>query len=159
FVKDKRVVYIYHDMIDAIGEGKRSEGETFQAVRETIDTLASLVGHIVNNLNGHHIVVTTDHGFLYSQTAPGETEKSKVEDKPDGTVVDNKRYLLGKGLHDHPAVWHGKTSVSAGADGDMEFWVPKGVNRFRFTGSLYFVHGGAMPQEVVVPVLTIKHVR
>ncbi len=159
FVKDKRVVYIYHDRIDAIGDGRRNERETFQAVRETIDELAALVGYIINNLNGHHIVVTADHGFLYSQTIPGETEKSKVADKPDGTVVDNKRYLLAHNLCDHPEVWHGRTSVTAEVEGDMDFWIPRGMNRFRFTGSLYFGHGGAMPQEIVVPVVTVKHIR
>ena len=41
----------------------------------------------------------------------------------------------------------------------MEFWVPKGANRFHFMGGAKFVHGGAMPQEIVVPVLTVKHVR
>ena len=34
------------------------------AVRKAIEELASLVAYIVNNLNGNHIVVTADHGFL-----------------------------------------------------------------------------------------------
>ncbi len=41
----------------------------------------------------------------------------------------------------------------------MEFWIPKGSNRFHFTGGSRFIQGGAMPQEIVVPVLTVKHVR
>ena len=41
----------------------------------------------------------------------------------------------------------------------MEFWIPKGANRFHFTGGARFVHGGAMPQEIVVPVVTVKHIR
>ena len=40
----------------------------------------------------------------------------------------------------------------------MEFWIPKGANRFHFTGGARFVHGGAMLQEIVVPVITVKHV-
>ena len=50
-------------------------------------------------------------------------------------------------------------SVTAGADGDMEFWIPKGANLFHFVGGARFVHGGAMPQEIVVPVVTVKHIR
>jgi hypothetical protein len=38
----------------------------------------------------------------------------------------------------------------------MEFWIPKGANRFHFTGGARFVHGGAMPQEIVVPVITVR---
>jgi uncharacterized protein (TIGR02687 family) len=159
FVKDKRVVYIYHNTVDAVGDDAKTEGHTFEAVRRAIDELAALVGYIVNNLNGHHIVVTADHGFLFTETARVETDKSKLKDKPDSTILAKKRYLLGPNLHDHDAVWHGKLSVTAGADGDMEFWIPKGANLFHFVGGARFVHGGAMPQEIVVPVVTVKHIR
>ena len=41
----------------------------------------------------------------------------------------------------------------------MEFWMPRGANRFHFTGGARFVHGGAMPQEVVVPLVTVTQLR
>ncbi|MCJ7685739.1 MAG: hypothetical protein MUO68_15770, partial [Desulfobacteraceae bacterium] len=44
-------------------------------------------------------------------------------------------------------------------DGDMEFWIPKGANRFHFMGGARFVHGGAMLQEIVVPVVTVRHIK
>jgi uncharacterized protein (TIGR02687 family) len=159
FVKDKRVVYIYHDKVDAIGDDAKTEADTFKAVRQAIDELAALIVHIVNNLNGHHIVVTADHGFLFTETAPGEADKSKLGDQPKGTVLAKKRYLLGRQLPAHASAWHGKTAVTAKAEGEMEFWIPKGANRFHFVGGSRFVHGGAMPQEIVVPVLTVRHVR
>jgi hypothetical protein len=34
--------------------------------------------------------------------------------------------------------------------------VPKGASRFHFAGGARFVHGSAMPQEVVVPVITVR---
>ncbi len=159
FVKDKRVVYIYHNTVDAVGDDGKTEGHTFEAVRRAIDELAALVGYVVNNLNGHYIVVTADHGFLFTETARVETDKSKLKDKPDSTILAKKRYLLGPKLPDHDAVWHGKLSVTAGADGGMEFWIPKGANLFHFVGGARFVHGGAMPQEIVVPVVTVRHIR
>ena len=159
FVKDKRVVYIYHNRVDAEGDDGKTEGNTFAAVRRAIDELAALVGHIVNNLNGHHILVTADHGFLFSEAARVETDKSKLDEKPDSTVLAKKRYLLGPRLPDHAAVWHGKLSITAGAEGDMEFWIPKGTNLFHFAGGARYFHGGAMPQEIVVPVVTVKHIR
>lgn len=159
FVKDKRVVYVYHNTVDAVGDDGKTEGHTFEAVRRAIDELAALVGYIVNNLNGHHIVVTADHGFLFTETARVETDKSKLNEKPDGTILAKKRYLLGPNLPDHDAAWHGKLSVTAGVDGNMEFWIPKGANLFHFVGGARFVHGGAMPQEIVVPVVTVKHIR
>ena len=159
FVKDKRVVYVYHDTVDAVGDDGKTEGKTFEAVRMAINELAALVGYIVNNLNGHHIVVTADHGFLFTETARVETDKSKLNDKPDSTILAKKRYLIGPNLPDHDAAWHGKLSVTAKADGDTEFWIPKGANLFHFVGGARFVHGGAMPQEIVVPVVTVKHIR
>jgi uncharacterized protein (TIGR02687 family) len=159
FVKDKRIVYIYHNAVDAVGDDGKTEGKTFEAVRTAINELAALVGYIVNNLNGHHIVVTADHGFLFTETARVETDKSKLKDKPDSTIVARKRYLIGKQLHADNAAWRGKLSVTAGVDDDMEFWIPKGANLFHFLGGARFVHGGAMPQEIIDPVVTVKHIR
>jgi hypothetical protein len=34
--------------------------------------------------------------------------------------------------------------------------VPKGASRFHFAGGARFVHGSAMPQEIVVPVITVR---
>ena len=34
--------------------------------------------------------------------------------------------------------------------------MPKGAGGFHFVGGARFVHGSAMPQEIVVPVLVIK---
>ena len=155
-VAGKKVVYIYHDAIDSIGDKASTEGDVFGAVRKAIDELGSLVRYILNNLNGTYIVVTADHGFLFSETAPAEHQKSKLEEKPDGTVLSKKRYLLGRRLPTVDEAYHGTTSVSAKATGDMEYWIPKIANKFHFSGGSRFVHGGAMPQEIVVPVLTVR---
>jgi uncharacterized protein (TIGR02687 family) len=159
FVKDQRVVYIYHDIVDAISDVGKTEGKTFAAVRTAINELTALVGHIINNLNGHYVVITADHGFLFTETARVETDKSPLNDKPDGTLLAKKRYLIGPALYDHPAAWRGQLRVTAGVDSDLEFWIPKGANLFHFVGGARFVHGGAMPQEIVVPVVTVKHIR
>jgi uncharacterized protein (TIGR02687 family) len=155
FVKDQRLVYVYHKTVDDVGE--KIEDKTFEGVRTAINELAALVAYIINNLNGNHVILTADHGFLFAESPPGEPEKSKLDQKPVGTVVAKKRYLIGHHLPDHEAAWHGNTSVTAGAEGDMEFWIPRSVNRFHFSGGAKFVHGGAMLQEIVVPVITIRH--
>ncbi|UVT18290.1 MAG: BREX-1 system phosphatase PglZ type A (plasmid) [Nitrospira sp.] len=157
FVSGKRVVYIYHDTVDAIGDKAATEEKTFESVRTAIGELASLVAYVINSLNGNHVVITADHGFLFTESSPGEPEKSKLDEKPNGTVRAKKRYVIGHNLPDHESVWHGKTAVTAGAEGGMEFWIPKAANRFHFTGGARFVHGGAMLQEIVVPVITVKH--
>lgn len=158
-VAGKKVVYIYHDQIDAIGDDRKTEGDTFDAVGKTIDELSELVRFIVNSLNGNYVLVTADHGFLFAETPPTETDKSKLEDKPAGTVIAQKRFLLGHGLPDVDEAYHGNTKVTANAEGDMEFWLPKAANRFHFTGGARFIHGGAMLQEITVPVVKVRHAR
>jgi uncharacterized protein (TIGR02687 family) len=159
-VAGKRVIYIYHDEIDSRGEKPATEGDTFEAVRKAINEIGDLVRFIINSLNGNYVVVTADHGFLFSETPPTDTHKSKLEHKPAGTVHDKKRYLLGRKLPDVDEAYHGHTLKSAKADGDMEFWLPKATNLFRFSGGVTrFLHGGTMLQEIVVPVITVRHVK
>jgi uncharacterized protein (TIGR02687 family) len=158
FIKPYRVIYIYHDQIDQTAD-RGNEEKTFQAVRTSIEELGNLVSRIINNLNGNYIVLTADHGFLYQEGPPTETDKNPIADKPAGTVISKKRYLLGKRLSDHAGAYHGKTATTAAATGDMEFWVPRGTNRFHFIGGSRFVHGGAMPQEIVVPVIQVTQLK
>jgi len=159
FTRGKRVVYIYHNVIDARGDSATTEGETFDAVSDCIDELMELIQFCVNKLNAAKVWVTADHGFLFQQDAPDLTDKSKLSHKPAGAVKIKKRYIIGRGLGSTTEAHHGSTQVTAGAEGGMEFWVPRAANRFHFTGGARFVHGGAMPQEVVVPLVTINQLR
>ena len=146
FGKPHRVVYVYHDQVDAVGDKASTEGHTFAAVRKAIEELSDLVGKVVDSLNGNHVLITADHGFLFQETPLGETDKSSLVAKPAGTVLAKKRYLLGRNLPEDDKAFHGSTATTGGAAGDMQFWVPKGANRFHFVGGSRFVHGGAMPQ-------------
>ncbi len=159
FVKPYEVIYIYHNQIDALGDKTVTESKTFSATRTAINEVSSLVRFLINNLNGSYIVATADHGFIYQEKDPAHTDKSVLPEKPDGTVKAKKRYIIGKDLGDTPKAWHGNMAVTAKAEGDMEFLIPKGTNRFHFKGGAKFFHGGAMLQEIAVPVVTIKELR
>ncbi len=156
-IADAKVVYIFHNTIDTGGES--NEARTFEAVRQAIEELSAVVNYVVNSLNGNYVVVTSDHGFLFSETYPDETAKSTLSERPEGTVKSKRRYLLGHHLPDHEIAWRGSTLTTAGASGNMEFLIPRGVNRFSFQGSRLYFHGGAMLQEIVVPVITVRHIK
>jgi len=158
-IQEQRVVYIYHNVVDACGEDPSTEKKTFAAVDECIAELEEVVQYCVNQLNADRIWVTADHGFLFQQEALDETDKSPLSYKPDNTIKAKKRYLMGRNLGDSPEAHHGTTQVTAGTEDSMEYWLPHGANRFHFSGGARFVHGGAMPQEVVIPVVTVKHLR
>lgn len=41
----------------------------------------------------------------------------------------------------------------------MDFWLPRGTNRFNFVGGAKFFHGGAMLQEITIPVITVSEMK
>ena len=158
FVRDKKVIYVYHDWIDKIGDKQASESKTFEAVAVTVTELTQLVSFVINALNGANVLLTADHGFLYQESALDSADKSVLIEKPEAAVRSKKRYVIGKGLGENPKAWSGSTQVTADTtpEGSLDFWVPKGASRFHLAGGARFVHGGAMPQEIVVPVITIR---
>jgi uncharacterized protein (TIGR02687 family) len=155
-IKDCQVVYIYHDTIDFICDKQAGENRTPQVCREAIGELKDLISRVINRLNGSHVLVTADHGFLYQQKALEKLDKTELAMKPTGAIEAKKRYILGENLPTDDHYWKGRVSDSASTNGSMEFMLPKGVQRFHFVGGAKFVHGGAMLQEICVPVLHIK---
>ena len=159
FIKPYRVVYIYHNRVDATGDKAASETQTFEAVGKCIEELEGLASFIINSLNGTLVLITADHGFIYRDKPPAAIDKSELEIKPAVTLTTNKRYILGKDLGESPKAWHGHTRNTGGTDDDVEFWLPKGTNRFYFTGGARFFHGGAMLQEVVIPLIEVRELK
>lgn len=157
-VRDHRLIYVYHDRIDMIGDKQASETKTFEAADQTVQELSSLLGFIINGLNGSTVLLTADHGFMYQESALDVADKSALDEKPSGTLIAKKRYLIGSELGTTTKAWNGNTAISAGTtpEGSLDYWVPKGASRFHFAGGARFVHGSAMPQEVVVPLVTVR---
>jgi hypothetical protein len=109
-VRDHRLIYVYHDRIDMIGDKQASETKTFEAAAQTVQELSQVLGFIINSLNGSTVLVTADHGFMYQESALHESDKSTLDDKPDGTIVAKKRYLIGRDLGATNKAWSGNTA-------------------------------------------------
>jgi uncharacterized protein (TIGR02687 family) len=157
FFRPYRVIYVYHDQIDQTAD-KGNEEKTFVAVRTTIDEIAALIRRAFT-FNCNRALVTADHGFLFQSAAPNEAHKNAINTRPDGAVIAKKRYLIGTNLGQNAGAISGDIAGTARAQTDMQFWVPKGINRFHFVGGSRFVHGGAMPQEICVPLLRVNYTR
>ncbi len=158
-VRDTSVVYIYHDTIDAIGDKLSTEEKTFEACRTAINELKDLVGRVINRLNASRVLVTADHGFLFQQKALSKADKTVLPTKPVGTIEAKKRYIIGESLPVDETCWKGRIADTAKGSGETEFLIPKGAQRFHFIGGARFVHGGAMLQEVCVPMIAISALR
>ncbi len=158
-IRDSEVVYIYHDTIDFICDKQGGEDRTPQVCRTALAELSALIGRIINRLNGSQVLVTADHGFLFQQKALAKSDKTELSLKPNGAIEAKKRYVVGENLPSNELYWKGRVADTAGALGATEFIVPKGAQRFHFVGGAKFVHGGAMLQEICVPVLYIKELQ
>ena len=155
FVKDSRIVYIYHDVVDATGDSKKTEDETFEAVARAVEELKRLVGFIHVRLNGNRVVLTADHGFIFQSGGLTITDKGAWHS--GGTVMEEKkRYVIGKKVPDQEGAWKVAASCIFDDSKDIDFIVPKGTQRFHFAGGAKFVHGGALLPEIVVPVIRFK---
>lgn len=154
--RDVKVVYIYHNRIDATGEEAATERDVFTVVEKALEEICAAVGALRSKVSATHIYITADHGFIYTRDPLEEIDKiSKSELEADcisrryalsrkpsyvkGTVSVNMKYLLGR---DYYAV------------------VPRGYLRYRMQGAgQNYAHGGASLQEIVIPIVSYKSTR
>ena len=108
-IQGKEVVYIYHNTIDAIGDKAPTEQKVFEACTDALEELAGLVRVIVNDMQGTDILITADHGFLYTYRPLTEGDKVGRE------VVTGTIYEIGRRSiccpYNGPACWRGSPSM------------------------------------------------
>lgn len=156
--KGKKLIYIYHDTIDGIGDNAATEIQTFDAVEQAIEQLSDLVRSLTNNISATNIYVTADHGFLYERDKLAESDLMKKETIE--ALEIKRRYILS---HEEKEV-SGQLSINLSdlieSNEPLYAYVPNATIRYRIQGAgANFVHGGASLQEIVVPLLTIKNKR
>lgn len=157
-LKAAKVLYIYHNQVDRVGDKRDSESLVFQAAEDAQDDLVKLVKKLANN-NVANILVTADHGFLYQDRKLEESDFSSATPEGEEIFHQDRRFVTGRGLKDAPG-FKCYNAKQLGLAGELEVQVSKSINRLRLKGSgSRFVHGGATLQEVVVPVLSINKKR
>ena len=152
----KKVIYIYHNVIDARGDNASTEREVFDAVEDTFVELKQLVGHIVSRANGSNIYITSDHGFLYRRGNLSDTHKIKYDfDESYG-----KRYAIKDSCDEAPGTLTFSMDYILGSDSNKYVTVPRGEVRFAKQGAgSNYVHGGVALQEIIIPVIKFKNSR
>ncbi|MRN24718.1 BREX-1 system phosphatase PglZ type A [Romboutsia ilealis] len=152
----KKVIYIYHNVIDARGDNASTEREVFDAVEDAFVELNQLVGHIVSRANGSNIYITSDHGFLYRRGNLDATHKIKY----DSDESYGRRYAITDSYEEQPGILTFSMDYILGNDSNKYVTVPRGEVRFAKQGAgSNYVHGGAMPQEIIIPVIKFKNSR
>ncbi|MHA1279900.1 MAG: BREX-1 system phosphatase PglZ type A, partial [Candidatus Helarchaeota archaeon] len=102
FTKQYKVIYIYHNEIDAVGDNPKSESQVFDAVEKEFELIKKLIRQIIN-FNGTNVLITADHGFLYQHSDIKESDFCKVE-KLGEVFFSNHRCIVGKKLTEDSCV-------------------------------------------------------
>ena len=158
-VSGKEIVYIYHNTIDAVGDDSATEQKVFDACGEAIRELSNLLRIIISDMAGTDILITSDHGFLYTYSPLAESDKLSQECF-SGTVYETgRRYALTE----PSAVMEGLLPVKLEglfAGTPIKGYAPQGATRIKIRGGgANYVHGGISLQELAVPVIHYKNLR
>ena len=148
-----KAVYIYHDVIDLAGEGG---GRVWDACEAAMDEILQMVSILVKELSAAQVLITADHGFLYTRLPLPEYEKADRDAVCGETLEYKRRYAVAREAQPDARL----ISMSLTMLGRPElFGVFPGVNmRFRVQGgSGGYVHGGLSPQEMMTPLLRYQN--
>ncbi len=154
--RDAEVVYVYHDVIDATGESKSTAHDVFAACERAIEDIRTLTKVAINQFGASRIVVTADHGFLYTRQAMGEAEKvSFAEIEGEARELKERYAIMNESPQDDLLI---KMSLATEDGSELVGLAPRGIVRLkRPGGASHYVHGGVSLEELCVPVLRIRH--
>ena len=153
--KGMDVIYIYHDTIDSSSHA--SENFVFEACDETIRELENLVRISINRMNRTHVIITSDHGFLYTHNPLQEHSKVDKTSFNGMDVEYGRRYAIMKKGASPDYLMPVKFLDE---DSGLTAFAPRENIRIKKSGSgLNYVHGGVSLQEMCVPVLTYQRLR
>jgi uncharacterized protein (TIGR02687 family) len=157
-IKNHEIVYVYHNVIDSIGDSPKTESEACLAVERALDQLEKLVRRLAGN-NANNLIITSDHGFLYQSHPIHEGDFSAASIDAPGVTHESQRFVLGRDLRASEGL-DLFPPKRAGLEGDVDILLPRSIARLGRKGKgSRFVHGGASLQEIVIPVITINKAR
>lgn len=157
-ITGNRIIYIYHNAIDAIGDKAPTETKVFEASEDAISELQNLIRIISGMRTGSRIIVTADHGFMYTYKPLLESQKISKSGMDD-VLESGRRYIVGTENTQNDVLLPVQMEIN-NADNSLIGLSPRDTVRIKMSGGgENFVHGGASLQEMCVPVLTFKSVR
>lgn len=149
------VVYVYHNQIDARGDKVNTENEVFTACTEAVEEIYALIKKLAVNANTYHFIVTADHGFLYKRDKLSESDKIGGVTGRDAFV--NRRFIIASEAVAGDGIAAETVGRVLGNADNKHISFPVSANVFTVPGGgQNYVHGGCSPQEMLVPVITVR---
>lgn len=154
----KKLIYIYHNAIDAVGDKPLTEREVFDAVEKAFGDLVLLVKNLVNHVSATNIIITADHGFIYRRSPL--TEVDKIAKHNIEAIDIGRRHMLAETAAEVDDTLSVSMNYLLGKETNLRAIVPKGVIRYKVQGAgANYVHGGVSLQEIIIPVIKFKYIR
>lgn len=155
-IKGSKLIYFYHNVVDAIGDNAATEDKIFNASRDAIDEIMNLIKNLRDELSITNIIITADHGFIYQRDELFNTDKLYTS-KEEYTEFKRRFILTDKDINPEGTM---KFSMNYIGNKNFFVYIPNGNMRFRIQGKgNKYVHGGMTLQEIVIPVIKYKPVR
>ena len=156
-VSHAEVVYVYHNAIDAVGDKASTEDQVFDACDQAILELKNLIRLLTNDLSAANILITADHGFLYSYKPLDESDKAEKSFVSGHIIELDRRYVIADGdcTADHML----KIPMKHLGSNLAGFTPLDNIRMKKQGGGMNYVHGGISLQESVVPVIEFKNMR
>lgn len=155
WIKAKNVIYIYHDTIDEASH--TSDTLVFPACDNAIAELKNLVRIIVNDFGGTNIMITADHGFLYTYSPLKEEDKMDKTEFKSRIVEYGRRYAIMIG--DSKSEYLQSVRFLDGNTKYEAFASKENIRIKMNGGGLNYVHGGISLQEMCVPLIEYHFLR
>ena len=150
----KKVVYIYHDTVDNAGE--HNENTIFTACDKAINELEKLVRDLHTTFSGINAFITADHGFFYKR---GKVESYEKTNKISNATKQKTRYSYSDSVSEEEGILSINLDYIFGQDSGYVN-IPKGNIIYARQGTgINYVHGGILPQEIIIPVIDFKSTR
>lgn len=149
-LQNRKIVYVYHNQVDARGDKPASENEVFNACREAIEEIYNLIKQLIGDISASKFIITADHGFLYKRESLQEFDK--VPYPKDKCLCINKRFMITEA----PINEQGIMSRTMSYLGKLYVGTPIGADIFKMAGGgQNYVHGGSSLQEMLIPVIEL----
>jgi uncharacterized protein (TIGR02687 family) len=150
-----KLIYIYHNTIDARGDNAATEHEVFEATEKCFRELSDLVRALRNNISAINILITADHGYIYRRTPLAERDKTPKEDA--AAIEAKRRFVLTKDNIDMQGTQVFSMDYLTKDKTDIRAVTPRATNCFKIQGAgSCYVHGGISLQEVAIPVIRFR---
>lgn len=145
-----RLVIVRSQELDEAFESDHTAA-AWRYVKEIRDLLVRGVARLAA-AGVERFIIAADHGFLILSRPLGP---ERTIEAPSGEGELHRRCWVGRGGRTSPSALRLSLAEFEVA-GDLDLMVPRGLAMFAAGGARRFLHGGLSPQELVVPVMTVR---